>query len=48
MLWEQLAFEVERARSDFNQTVTNYNEAKNQFPATVLAKIFGFKSAQPI
>ena len=46
--WEQLAFEVERARSDFNQTVTNYNEAMNQFPATVLAKIFGFKSAQPI
>jgi LemA protein len=46
--WAQLESQVERARSEFNQSVLDYNEAKNQFPANVLAKIFGFKSAQPI
>ena len=46
--WAHLAFQVERARSDFNLSVINYNEAKNQFPANLLAKIFGFKSAEPI
>lgn len=46
--WEQLTFQVERARSEFNQSVINYNEAKNQFPANLLAKIFGFKPAQPV
>jgi LemA protein len=46
--WAQFENQVERARSEFNQSVLDYNEAKNQFPANVLAKIFGFKSAQPI
>ena len=46
--WEQLAFQVDRARTEFNQSVINYNEAKDQFPANLLAKIFGFKSAQPV
>lgn len=46
--WEQLAFQVERARLDFNQSVLNYNEAKAQFPANLLATLFGFKSAQLI
>ena len=46
--WEQLAFQVDRARAEFNQSVINYNEAKDQFPANLLAKIFGFKSAQPV
>lgn len=46
--WAQFDSQVERARSDFNQAVINYNEAKNQFPANMLAKIFGFKSALPI
>jgi hypothetical protein len=48
MQWEQLAFQVDRARSDFNLSVINYNEARNQFPANVLAKIFGFKPAEPV
>ncbi len=46
--WEQLAFQVDRARTEFNQSVVNYNVAKDQFPANLLAKIFGFKSAQPV
>ena len=46
--WEQLAFQVDRARTEFNQSVINYNEAKDQFPANLLAKIFGFRSAQPV
>lgn len=46
--WEQLAFQVDRARSDFNLSVINYNEARNQFPANVLVKIFGFKPAEPV
>jgi LemA protein len=46
--WAQFDSQVERARSDFNESVINYNEAKNQFPANMLAKIFGFKSAQPV
>jgi LemA protein len=46
--WEPLAFRVERAKTDFNKAVINYNEAKDQFPANLLAKIFGFKSAQPV
>jgi LemA protein len=46
--WEQLAFQVASARSDFNQSVINYNEARDQFPANVLANIFGFKTAQPV
>ncbi len=46
--WAQFDIQVERARSDFNQSVINYNEAKNQFPANMLAKIFGFKSALPV
>ena len=46
--WEQLAFQIEMARTEFNRAVVNYNEAINQFPALLLAWIFGFKSAQPI
>ncbi len=46
--WEQLAFQVDRAKFEFNQSLINYNEAKDQFPANLLAKIFGFQSAQPV
>jgi LemA protein len=46
--WAQFDIQIERARSEFNQSVLDYNEAKNQFPANVLARIFAFKSAQPI
>ncbi|MEO8121603.1 MAG: LemA family protein, partial [Rhodoferax sp.] len=46
--WEQVAAQVEAARIEFNCRVGNYNEAIDQFPARVLAWVFGFKSAQPI
>jgi len=43
---EQLAVQIELARSEFNKSVTRYNAAINQFPALVLARIFGFRPAQ--
>jgi LemA protein len=46
--WEMVAVQVERARTDFNRTVTNYNQAIDQFPALLLARVFGFQPAQPI
>jgi LemA protein len=46
--WELVAVQVEMARNEFNSAVTNYNEATNQFPALLLARVFGFKPAQPL
>lgn len=46
--WEQLAAQVDVARTEFNRRVENYNEAIDQFPAFLLAWLFGFKPAQPI
>lgn len=46
--WEHLCVQVDLARAEFNRAVVNYNEARVQFPAILLAWIFGFKSAQPI
>lgn len=46
--WEQIAVQVEVARTEFNRRVENYNEAISQFPALLLAWVFGFKPAQPI
>ncbi len=46
--WTQLAFQVEVARGEHNRVIVNYNEAIAQFPAVLLAWVFGFKPAQPI
>lgn len=46
--WEQVASQVDLARTEFNGRVVNYNEAIAQFPALLLAWVFGFKPAQPI
>lgn len=46
--WEQLASQIDLARAEFNGRVVNYNEAIAQFPALLLAWVFGFKPAQPI
>ncbi|MDO8699839.1 MAG: LemA family protein [Rhodoferax sp.] len=46
--WEHVALQVEIARTEFNRRVVNYNEAIAQFPALLLAWVFGFKPAQPI
>ncbi len=46
--WDQLALQIEQARSDFNQSVARYNAAISQFPAVLLASVFGFAPAQPM
>ncbi len=46
--WEQLAVQLDMARSDFNQSVSAYNAAIRQFPAAVLAWLFGLKPAEPL
>lgn len=46
--WDQLAVQLELARSDFNQSVSGYNAAIGQFPAAVLARLFGLKPAEPL
>lgn len=46
--WESLALKTDMARTDFNRAVSNYNEAIGQFPALLLAWLFGFKPAQSI
>ncbi len=46
--WEQVAVMADRARADFNRAVEQYNAAINQFPALLLAWLFGFKPAQTL
>lgn len=46
--WQQVALNVERTRAEFNQRVQAYNQAIRQFPARVLAWLFGFKAAHEI
>lgn len=46
--WEHVAFQAEMTRTEFNRRIENYNEAIAQFPALLLAWVFGFKPAQPI
>ena len=46
--WEQVAVMAEGARADFNRAVQHYNAAISQFPALLLAWLFGFKPAQTL
>jgi LemA protein len=46
--WEQLVVQAELARADFNKAVARYNAAVTQFPAALLARLFGFRPAQPM
>lgn len=46
--WEHVYMQVAVCSVEFNRTVANYNEAIHQFPAILLAWLFGFKPAQPI
>lgn len=46
--WEHVALQAEIARTEFNRMVTNYNQAISQFPALLLAWLFGFRPAQPL
>lgn len=44
-LWEEAAMRVRSARGGFNQIVERYNEALDQFPASLVVKAMGFKVA---
>ena len=46
--WEHVTLQAEIASTEFNRQVLNYNEAIHQFPALLLAWIFGFKEAKPL
>lgn len=46
--WHQLSAQSRSAAERFNEAVTRYNEAIRQFPALVLAGLFGFKAARGI
>lgn len=48
MKWNRVAFEVEKARTDFNQAIAQYNHAIAQFPASLLARMAGFQPAHPL
>ena len=41
--WNHLVLQVAAAAEEFNQTVQHYNDAVRQFPAVLLAWLFGFK-----
>ena len=41
--WDAITLRVESARSGFNQILTKYNEALDQFPAHLLVGLMGFK-----
>jgi LemA protein len=43
--WDLWATQAEAAQSQFNNAITQHNLAVNQFPAVVLARIFGFRPA---
>ena len=44
----QLVLQAHAATVQFNQAVARYNEAIGQFPALLLALLFGFKPARPL
>lgn len=43
--WEHIVSNADRMKAEFNQHVQAYNEAIVQFPAGLLAGLFGFKPA---
>lgn len=46
--WDPLVAQADRARSEFNAAVENYNAAISQFPAVLVAWVFGFRTAESI
>ena len=45
---DEVTQQIDTARTEFNATLLNYNEAIHQFPALLLARMLGFKPAQPL
>lgn len=46
--WSEHAQHIEHAIRVFNEAVAHYNAAADQFPASVLAWVFGFKAARTL
>ncbi len=46
--WDDLNREVSASTQQFNDSVAGYNEGIGQFPALLLAWIFGFRAARPV
>lgn len=46
--WEHIARDAGNARAEFNRRVRDYNAAIRQFPAGLLAGLFGFSPAHEI
>lgn len=46
--WDRISLHASKARLEFNRPVTVYNAAIVQFPARLLAWLFGFKPAKSI
>jgi LemA protein len=46
--WAQLAAVMTPVINDFNRLVTAYNQAISQFPANLLARLFGFRAAATV
>lgn len=46
--WRQLTTQVTYATDEFNQAVQRYNLAVSQFPALLLAWVFGLRRARPL
>ena len=44
--WAQVAVLISPASADFNRLVVAHNDAISQFPASILAWLFGFKPAR--
>jgi LemA protein len=44
-LWDEAALKVRTARGGFNQIVERYNQALDQFPASLVVEMMGFKAA---
>ena len=46
--WSRISLLVASVSTDFNRLVRAYNEAITQFPASLLARLFGFKPARAL
>lgn len=46
--WEGLGLQARVMAESFNQAVAHYNAAITQFPALLLARLAGFRAAQPL
>jgi LemA protein len=44
-LWDEAALKVRMSRGGFNQIVERYNQALDQFPASLVVKMMGFQVA---